>query len=129
MAQERTLAIIKPDAVEKDQMSRICRTYREAGLQIAGQKKMVLTMDQAAALYQDHVGKHFFAGLKLAMSGHPIVALELVGENAIKVVRDTNEKIRKDLPSAGGPFNVVHGSDSPESAERELKLIFKKINA
>jgi nucleoside-diphosphate kinase len=85
--------------------------------------------------YREHVDKHYFAGLILAMSDHPCVAVVLEGENAISRVRELNGAtnpqqaqpgtIRRDFMSAGGPFNTVHGSDSKESAEREIALVSK----
>lgn len=110
------------------------RCYVDAGLQIVKRQSLQLSSSKVSEFYQEHQGKFFFEGLVLAMISGLIVALLLEGEDAVAVVRKLNGNtdpskadpgtIRREFRSAGGPFNTVHGSDSAESAIREIKIIF-----
>ncbi|HUO56439.1 MAG TPA: nucleoside-diphosphate kinase [Candidatus Paceibacterota bacterium] len=132
---QRTLVIIKPDAVAKGDVDMIKERYRDAGLKIVRERAHRMNQRIARALYEAHKGKFFFEGLVLAMISGPSVMLELQGEDAIRVVRNLNGAtdpakaeagtIRRDFRSAGGPFNTVHGSDSPEAAAREIIVVFE----
>lgn len=132
---EVTLVLIKPDGVKKGVVQEIKERYIKAGLQIV-QEKGPIQMGEARAqeFYREHAGKFFFEGLVLSMISGPIIALIIEGEDAVKKVRALNGAtdpakaepgtIRYDFRSAGGPFNTVHGSDSSESAVREIQLVF-----
>ena len=134
MAVERTLVLIKPDAVERGLAGEILRRFEARGLVMRGGK--LLTVDRALAEqhYAEHAEKPFFGELVEFITSAPTLALVLEGEEAIKVVRTTMGAtnpvaaapgtIRGDFALAM-PDNLVHGSDSPESAEREIGLWFE----
>jgi len=133
VAEERTFVAIKPDGVERGHIGEIIRRYEQRGLKVVGLKLMVLDKSKAEEHYGEHNGKPFFGGLVSFITSGPIVALCLEGKNAVSIVRTvngaTNPKdaipgtIRGDLAIDIGR-NVVHGSDSPESAQREIKIFF-----
>lgn len=133
MAVESTLLIVKPDGVDRRLVGEVLRRAEEKGLRIAEMRMM--TMDRALAEehYAEHRDKPFFAELVEFITSGPVVVARLEGENAIDVWRvlmgptdpanAPTGTIRGDLARVITQ-NVVHGSDSPESAERELKLFF-----
>ncbi|MBX4198788.1 nucleoside-diphosphate kinase [Candidatus Parcubacteria bacterium] len=131
---ERTLVIIKPDAVAMGNENRIKSRYLTKDFNIVRERRTTLTAEVAMEFYEEHEGKFFFMGTILAMTSGPCVILVLEGENAIETVRALNGAtdplkaalgtIRCDFRSAGGPFNTVHASDSEESFEREMQLLF-----
>jgi nucleoside-diphosphate kinase len=133
MAVERTLVLIKPDAIQRALAGEILRRFEQRGLQIVDAK--LLTVDRALAEghYAEHTEKEFFGGLVEFITSAPTLALVLEGEGAIAVVRTTMGAtnpadaapgtIRGDL-ALSMPDNLVHGSDSPESAAREIALWF-----
>lgn len=131
---EKTLVIIKPDGVRKKTIRAIFERYTTAGLKIVSFRRGRMSEEMAEAFYAEHRGRPFFDGLVLAMTSGQCIYLTLEGDNAVARVRDvngaTNPKeakpgtIRHDFPSAGGPFNMVHGSDSLASATREIALVF-----
>jgi nucleoside-diphosphate kinase len=133
MAVERTLVLIKPDAIQRALAGDILRRFEQRGLQIVDAK--LLTVDRALAEehYAEHTEKEFFGGLVEFITSAPTFALVLEGEGAIAVVRTTMGAtnpadaapgtIRGDL-ALSMPDNLVHGSDSPESAAREIALWF-----
>jgi len=131
---QRTLALIKPDGVRKGAFGAIKDRYQNAGLKIIVERVGFLSEDVVVNLYQEHCGKFYFDALVLAMISGPVVALLLEGEDAVAVVRKLNGAtdpakaepgtIRHDFRSGGGPFNTVHSSDSPESATREIEVVF-----
>ena len=133
MAREKTVVLIKPDAVYAGQAADIIGRYLENGLQILYRDERRFSEAEAKAFYSEHVGRFYFPGLVLAMTSGPLVALVLEGENAIAKVRDLNGltdpnkaslgTIRHDFRSAGGPFNTVHASDSARSATREIESL------
>lgn len=133
MAIEKTLAIIKPDALEKGIIGEICKRVEDAGLKIVGMKMLQLTPKKAEGFYAVHQGKPFFAGLVKYMSSGPSVVMCLEGENAIKRWRDAmgatdpekaaEETIRKDFGS-NIERNVTHGSDAAETARFEIGYFF-----
>ncbi len=134
MAVERTLSIIKPDAVAKNVIGKIVNRFEEAGLQIAGMKLLQLSLEQAEGFYAEHKGRPFFPALVEFMTSGPVVVQVLQGENAIARNRElmgaTNpadaEKgtIRADF-ARSIDANAVHGSDSPTSAAREIAYFFE----
>ena len=131
---EQTLVLIKPDGVMKRVVAEIKQRYLDAGLRIVQERTIVMPEFRVREFYAEHTGKSFFEGLVLSMTSGPIVALVLEGEDAIKKVRALNGAtdpskaepgtIRGDFRSAGGPFNMVHGSDSPEAVIREIQIAF-----
>ena len=134
MAQERTLAIIKPDAMEKGIIGEICKRIEDGGLKIIGMKMIKLTPKKAEGFYAVHQGKPFFANLIKFISSGPCVVMCLEGENGIKRWRDLMgatdpEKagegtIRKDYGSSI-ESNAVHGSDAPQTASFEVSYFFE----
>jgi nucleoside-diphosphate kinase len=129
---EKTLVVIKPDAVLQDWTQMIIDCYKRAGLTVLTSSDIKIDIHQARLFYAEHLDKPFFAGLILAMSSGPAAVLVLEGDDAINRVRNLNGAtdprraepgtIRHDFMSAGGPFNTVHASDSPEAAQREIAL-------
>ncbi len=130
---QRTLAIIKPDAVQRRLIGKIISRFEEKGLEIVGLKMTVISEDLAKKNYSVHEGKDFFEKLIKFMTSGPVVILVLRGENAIEVIRKLMGStsgheadpgtIRGDY-AMSGRFNLIHGSDSVESAEREISLFF-----
>ena len=130
---QRTLVLLKPDAVERGLVGEITSRLERKGLRFAAIKLMRVTEELALRHYEEHVGKPFFERLVGFITSGPIVAMVLEGENAVTVVRGvmgaTNPQnaapgtVRGDLGMTVGP-NLVHGSDSEESAEREISLFF-----
>jgi nucleoside-diphosphate kinase len=130
---ETTLIILKPDAVQRGIVGELLSRFERKGLQIAAMKMMSVPEDLAQTHYGEHEGKPFFAGLIRFVTSSPVIVLAVRGVNAIAVCRKligaTNGQkaepgtIRGDFGMSGG-YNMIHGSDSPESAERELKLWF-----
>ena len=133
MAIESTLLIIKPDGVRRQLIGEVLRRVEETGLRI--EELRMETIDRATAeeQYGEHRDKPFFAELVDFITGGPVVVARVTGENAISVWRDLMGPTDPADAPAGtirGDFasviteNVVHGSDSPESAAREVKLFF-----
>ena len=133
MALERTLSIIKPDAVAKGHVDEICKRLEDAGLLISEKKSIHMDDALAEGFYIEHKGKPFFEDLIKFMTSGPIQVQVLEGENAIfnyrEVMGSTNPKeatpgtIRADFAESIDA-NAVHGSDSPESAKREIDYFF-----
>lgn len=133
---ERTLAIVKPDAVSRQLTGEIIRRYEQKGFGIVAMKKVRISNSQAEGFYHVHRNRPFFESLATFMSGGPIVVLVLEGEDVIKRHRDlmgaTNPKeadpgtIRRDF-GTDIEHNVVHGSDSRESAQFEIGYFFSGI--
>jgi nucleoside-diphosphate kinase len=130
---ERTLVLVKPDGVKRGLVGEILRRFESKGLTILAAKLVRVTPELAARHYAEHDGKPFYPGLVGHITSGPVMALALEGRSAISVVRAitgaTNPQtaapgtIRGDLALAITP-NLVHASDSPQSAERELALFF-----
>ncbi|MBX3475031.1 MAG: nucleoside-diphosphate kinase [Planctomycetes bacterium] len=131
---ERTLILIKPDGVQRGLVGSILNRFETRGLKIVGLKLMQMTEQLASQHYKDHVGKGFYAGLVKFMTSAPLVALAVEGPKAVEVARKMMGKtfctdaesgtIRGDFGVSRG-MNLIHGSDSPDSARRELGLFFK----
>ena len=134
MAVERTLVFVKPDGVQRRLVGEILGRFEGRGLKILGLKMMRVSRELAERHYAEHKGKKFYEGLVGFVTGGPIVAGCLEGEQAIKCVRDMMGKtfcfdaapgtIRGDL-GISNQFNLIHGSDGPASAAREIELYFK----
>ena len=130
---EKTFAMIKPDAVQRGLVGTIISRYEAKGLRIAAMKIMKVTDELARQHYAEHVNKPFFPGLLSYITSGPVVALVLEGKNAVAEVRKLNGAtnpleaacgtIRGDFAQEVGR-NVVHGSDSVESAAREIAIYF-----
>lgn len=133
MAIERTLSIIKPDAVGGNHIGTIYSRFEEAGLKIVGAKMLHLDDEKAGGFYAEHKERPFYNDLVSFMTSGPVVVSVLEGENAIAKHREimgaTNPAeaaegtIRKDFASSIDE-NAVHGSDSAESAKREIAYFF-----
>ena len=130
---EKTLVLLKPDAVQRGLCGEIIARLERTGLKIVGMKLMQVSEELANRHYGEHVGKPFFDGLVGFITSGPIVAMAFEGNNAVAIVRKTMGATNPaDSPpgSIRGDFgvdigrNLVHGSDSPESAVRELGLFF-----
>ena len=121
---ETTLIILKPDAVQRGLMGRIITRFEEKGLQIVGAKLMQISPELAATHYKDHQGKGFYNGLVGFMTSSPVLVLAVRGIGAITIARSMMGAIRGDF-GVSNSFNLIHGSDSPEAAARELGLFFK----
>ncbi|HEY5718008.1 MAG TPA: nucleoside-diphosphate kinase [Motiliproteus sp.] len=135
MAIERTLSIIKPDAVAKNVIGKIYSRFETNGLKIVEAKMLTLSQELAEGFYAEHKGRPFFAALVEFMTSGPVMVQVLEGENAVAKNRElmgaTNPKeaaegtIRADFASSIDA-NAVHGSDSPVSAAREIDYFFGK---
>jgi nucleoside-diphosphate kinase len=130
---ERTLVLFKPDAVQRGLVGKILSRFEEKGLKIVGLKMRVFPQEHLEKHYEVHNQRPFFASLVKFMGSSPVVALALEGKNAIEVTRNMMGKTNSAEAPPGtirGDFgmsfshNLVHGSDSPESAETELALWF-----
>jgi nucleoside-diphosphate kinase len=134
MSVERTLSIVKPDAVQRNVIGEIYSRFEKGGLRIVAARMMRLTEAQVRGFYAEHEGKKFFAALCDYMRAGPVVVQVLEGENAIAVNRKlmgaTNPAdaepgtIRADFAQSIDA-NAVHGSDSPAAAAREIAFFFK----
>ena len=130
---DRTLILIKPDAFARNLTGEIIARFERKGLRIAALKHMTVTEDLAKQHYAEHDGKPFFGELVEFITSGPLVAMILEGDEAVKAARQvigatnpleaTTGSIRGDFAIEVGK-NMVHGSDSPESAEREANLFF-----
>lgn len=133
---ERTLSIIKPDATTRNITGKVNSMIEDAGLKIIAQKLIRLTIPQAEEFYQEHKDKAFFTSLIDFMTSAPVVVQVLEGEDAVlryrKIMGATNPAvaeegtIRKTF-ALSIDKNTVHGSDSPESAKREVGFFFSEI--
>jgi len=133
MVTERTLVLIKPDGVQRALVGRLIERYEQRGLRICGLKMVAVDRTLAERHYAIHREKPFFAGLVEFITSAPLVALALEGPNAIAVCRAINGATRPEQAASGsirGDFaletgqNLVHASDSVETAADELRLWF-----
>ncbi|MEC7994074.1 MAG: nucleoside-diphosphate kinase [Pseudomonadota bacterium] len=133
MAVERTLSIVKPDAVARNLIGEIYSRFEKGGLRIVASKMLRLSEEQAAGFYAEHDGKPFFNDLCSYMRSGPVMVQVLEGEDAIatnrRLMGATNPAeaapgtIRADFAESIDA-NAVHGSDAPESAAREIAFFF-----
>ena len=133
MANERTLVLCKPDAVQRGRVGQIISRFENKGLKIAGMKMLHVDEALAARHYQEHVEKSFYPMLRDFITSSPVIALAIEGDNAVDVVRTLMGTTNPQKAAPGtirGDFginltkNLAHGSDSPASAEREIGLFF-----
>ena len=131
---ERTLVLIKPDAMQRGLATEILGRLERRGLRIAGLKLMQVDRALAERHYGEHAGKPFFEGLVGYITSFPIIAACFEGTGAVESVRASMGKTNPREAAPGtirGDFgleigrNLVHGSDSPESAQREIDLFFR----
>lgn len=133
MALQRTFSILKPDAVAQNAIGAIYNRFEQAGLRIVAAKMVQLTTEQAEGFYAEHKGKGFYERLIAFMTSGPIMVQVLEGENAVTLHREVlgatdpaaaaAGSVRADFGS-GMPANAAHGSDSVESASREIAYFF-----
>ena len=133
---ERTFAMIKPDGVRRALIGEIIGRLEKKGIVIVALKSLIISQEMAEAHYAEHRGKPFFVGLVDFITSGPVVAMVLEGENIVAVLRgmmgatDPHQAspgtIRADL-AININHNVIHGSDSPSSAEREIDLFFPEL--
>jgi nucleoside-diphosphate kinase len=131
---EKTLIILKPDAIQRGLCGKIIDRFEKKGLQIVGVKFMQIPHSLAETHYAPHKGKPFYAGLLKFMTSSPVIVLAIAGKDAIAISRKMMGAtfgskaepgtIRGDF-GVSNSFNLIHGSDSLESAQRELGLFFK----
>ena len=130
---ERTFVMVKPDGVQRGLVGEIVSRFESRGFKVCGMKLMKIQRELAERHYEEHKGKPFYVPLISYITSGPVVCMVLEGENAVAVVRSmmgkTNPQdalpgtIRGDLAQVTGR-NVIHGSDSSESAKREIALFF-----
>ncbi|NPD15904.1 nucleoside-diphosphate kinase [Xinfangfangia sp. D13-10-4-6] len=136
MALERTFSIIKPDATKRNLTGKIVAKFEEAGLRVVASKRVQLTAAQAGEFYAEHKERPFYGELVSFMISEPVVLQVLEGEGAIAKNREVmgatdpaaadEGTIRKEFALSKGE-NSVHGSDSPESAAREIAFFFSGL--
>ena len=132
---DRTLVLVKPDGVQRGLIGEIISRLERRGLKIVGMKLMQVSGELANRHYGEHEGKPFFAGLVEFITSGPVVAMAIEGNNVVGLVRTT---VGATNPAASAPGtirgdlgvdigrNLIHGSDSDESAKRELSLFFNE---
>ena len=133
---ERTLILVKPDAFARNLTGEIIARFERKGLRLAALKQMTMTTDLAERHYAEHAEKPFFGELVSFITSGPLVAMVLEGDHAVEAARQvigatdplqaSPGSIRGDFAIAVGQ-NMVHGSDSPESGEREARLFFPDL--
>ncbi len=131
---EQSLILLKPDCVQRRLVGRVLSRFEDKGLNIVAMKLMAVTPQLAKQHYAEHVAKPFYPALEKFITGSPIIALVIEGLEAIRVVREmlgatsglkaAAGTIRGDY-SSSRQMNLVHASDGPEAARREIDLYFK----
>jgi nucleoside-diphosphate kinase len=131
---ERTYLMIKPDAVQRGLIGEIISRFEKKGLKLVAMKLMLISKETAEKHYGEHKGKKFFEPLISYITSGPVVGMVWEGEDVVSVSRNimgkTNPKeampgtIRSDFGMQTGR-NIIHGSDSPESADREISIFFR----
>jgi len=133
-SEERTFVAIKPDAVKRGLIGRIIKRIENKGYKIIGLKMLLVTKELAEQHYAEHVGKPFYDRLIGYITSGPIIAMVLQGDNTVLGMRKLMGSTRPNDAEVGTlradfaqvtEFNVVHGSDSVENAQREIDLYFK----
>ena len=134
MAMERTYLMVKPDGVQRGLVGEIMSRFEKKGLKLVAAKLMVIPKETAEKHYAEHKDKKFFPSLLSYITSGPVFAMVWEGENAVQVCRNimgkTNPQesapgtIRGDYCMVTG-VNIIHGSDSPESAAREIGIFFR----
>lgn len=132
---QRTLILLKPDCVQRRLMGQVISRFESKGFNIIAMKMLQVTPELAQQHYAEHVEKPFYPGLEAFITGAPVVAMVIEGREAIAVVRNMlgatsgleaqAGTIRGDF-SSSRQMNLVHASDGPEAAEREIQLYFQE---
>ena len=131
---ERTFLAVKPDGVQRGLVAEIIGRFEKKGFKLVGLKFMQMSQQQAETHYAEHAGKGFFGGLVGFITSGPIVAMAWEGPNVIATARKmmgATNPAASDVGTIRGDFatdmgrNIIHGSDGPEAAERELGIFFK----
>jgi nucleoside-diphosphate kinase len=134
---ERTLVLVKPDGVKRSLIGEVIRRIERKGLLITELKMMQLTLEQAEAHYAEHRGKVFFDDLIDFITSGKLVAMIVEGDRAVLLIRKlvgATDPVQAEPGSIRGTFghslqeNIIHASDSPESAEREIKIFFPNLS-
>jgi len=130
---ERTFAMVKPDGVQRGLVGEVVGRFEKKGIKIAALKLMWITQELAEKHYAEHIGKPFFVDLVRFITSGPVVAMVLEGDKVIAMVRTmmgATNPADSAMGTIRGDFgmtidkNIIHGSDSPESAVREINLFF-----
>ncbi len=133
---ERTLILIKPDAFARNLSGEIIARFERKGLRLVAMNLLTMSRDAAAEHYAEHEGKGFYEELVTFITSGPLVAMVLEGEQAVVAARQVigaTDPLKATTGSIRGDFaievgqNMVHGSDSPESAAREVALFFPEL--
>jgi len=133
---ERTLVLVKPDGVRRGLIGDVVSRIERKGLQIVAMELRTLDRDTAEVHYAEHVGKPFFFSLVEFVTSGPLVAIAAEGPRAIEAVRalaGATDPVKAAPGTIRGDYgldvqyNIVHGSDSPDSAEREIKIFFPEL--
>jgi len=133
---ERTLILVKPDAFARNLTGEIIARFERKGLRLAALKHMTMTPELAEQHYAEHEGKPFFGELVEFITSGPLVAMVLEGDHAIDAARQVigaTNPLQANTGSIRGDYalevgqNMVHGSDAPESASREVSLFFGEL--
>ena len=132
---ERTFSMIKPDGVQRRLVGRIVQRFEDKGLRLIGLKLIQMSPKQAETLYSIHKERPFYASLVKFVTSSPVVVMAVEGNQAIAVVRKLlgatfgfnaePGSIRGDYGCSKG-FNLIHGSDAPEAAQREIPIFFSE---
>ena len=134
---ERTLIVLKPDCVQRGLCGDVLSRFEKRGFKIAAMKLLTVSKDLAEQHYAEHAEKPFFPGLVEFITGAPSLAMVLEGQDAIALSRqmigatnplDANPGTIRGSLTNDKQFNLIHGSDSSDSAARELKLWFPELN-
>jgi nucleoside-diphosphate kinase len=135
LPKERTFTLIKPDGVQRGFVGNIISRFEQKGLKVVAMKMLVVSGDLAKSYYSEHIGKPFFEPLIEYITSGPSVAMVLEGDDAVKVTRKmmgATDPKEADQGTIRGDFglqvgrNIIHGSDSLSSAEREISLFFSE---
>lgn len=133
MTVEKTFVMIKPDGVQREIAGEVISRFEKKGLKLVGMKMMKLSSEKAGKHYAEHVGKGFYDELISFITSGPVIAMVWEGAAAIKIVRKVVGATSPDKAEPGTirgdfvlctTFNIVHASDSPETAKREINLFF-----
>lgn len=133
---EMTFAMVKPDGVKRGLIGEVLKRYENKGLKLKSAKILTPSVELLEKHYEEHKGKPYYEALIEYMTSGPVFAMVLEGENAVKIVRLLNgpTKVEEAQPGTirgdfctSTTFNIVHGSDSAESAKREIALWFPEL--
>ena len=131
---ERTLVLLKPDCLQRRLMGRVIARFEDKGLDIVAMKLMRVTLEMAKHHYAEHVQKSWYPELEAFITGGPVLAMIVAGPEAIQVLRamaGATNGLKADPGTIRGDFsssqqmNLVHASDGPESAQREIDIFFE----